>query len=128
MYENIPVTWWGWAWDKSLISIGFGYMDEDAFFLWEWVWNSETPLRSAALPSLIMSDYVIFNLFNILWMVKYLSSQVKCTKIFERILCCFYRYIYCRLNLFVKQLILSLISIQLQQILPFFLQSISKNL
>ena len=32
-YEIIPVTRWGWGWDKSLITVGFGYEDGDTFFL-----------------------------------------------------------------------------------------------
>jgi len=31
-YEIILVTWWKWGWDKSLILVGFGYVDEDEFF------------------------------------------------------------------------------------------------
>jgi len=27
----------GWGWDKSLIPIGFGYGDEDEFFLRGWL-------------------------------------------------------------------------------------------
>jgi len=30
-YEIIPVTRWGWGWDKNFILIGFG--DGDRFFL-----------------------------------------------------------------------------------------------
>jgi len=36
-YEIIPVTWWGWGQDKSLILVGFGYGDDDEFFLREWI-------------------------------------------------------------------------------------------
>jgi len=34
---------------QSLIPIGFGYGDEDAFFLWELVWDSQT--RPRPVPS-----------------------------------------------------------------------------
>jgi len=33
VYEIIPVTQWGWGWDKSLIPVEFGYGDEDGFFM-----------------------------------------------------------------------------------------------
>jgi len=35
-----------------LIPVGFGYGDEDEFFLRGWVWDSETRPRPAPLPSL----------------------------------------------------------------------------
>ena len=47
-----PLPLWGWGWDKSLIPVGFGYGDGDEFFLRGWVWDSETHLRPAPLPSL----------------------------------------------------------------------------
>jgi len=47
------VTRWGWGWVKSLIPVRFGYGDEDNFFLRGWVWDSETRVRPAPLPSLI---------------------------------------------------------------------------
>jgi len=51
-YEIIPVTQWGWEWDKRLIPVGSGYEDGDEIFLQGWVWDSETCSRLAPLSSL----------------------------------------------------------------------------
>jgi len=40
------------VWYKSLISVGFGYGDEDEFFLQGWVWDNETRPCPAPLSSL----------------------------------------------------------------------------
>jgi len=47
----MPVTWWGWGCDKSLIFVGFGYGDGDEFFLRGLVWDSETRPHPVAIPS-----------------------------------------------------------------------------
>jgi len=59
VYEIIPVTRRGWGWDKTLIPVGFGYGDGDAFFLRRWVWDSETRPRPASLPSLAAAGMVM---------------------------------------------------------------------
>jgi len=70
-YEIIPVTRWGWGWEKSLIPVGFKYGDGDEFFMRGWVWDSETRPRPAPLPSLIRPK--LFFLSNFLPLVIVLS-------------------------------------------------------
>jgi len=41
---------------KKFDTVGFGYGDEDEFFMRGWVWNSETRPRPAPLPSLLDGD------------------------------------------------------------------------